>query len=149
MGYEAYLSDSRSTRAHPQSIFKSSSATVIRVAAHVSINAGLTVSFFRPLTCSWPGNILSSTSHDSSPRLTLPRRAQSPGALAARQQSRKSKLIDVYQLLLLIVDCAIRHCCACQNCPGPVCSIKQDCARQVYARQVCPGQVCSVKICTY
>ena len=40
----------------------------------------------------------SSTSHDSSPRVMHFRRAQSPGALAARQQSRKSKLIDVYQL---------------------------------------------------
>jgi hypothetical protein len=42
----------------------------------------------RPLTCSWPGIIFSSTSHDSSQRVTLSRRAQSPGALAAHLQSR-------------------------------------------------------------
>ena len=41
--------------------------------------AGLTPSFLRPLTCSWPGIIFSSTSHDSSPRVTLSRRAESPG----------------------------------------------------------------------
>lgn len=57
-----------------------------------------------------------STSHASSPRVTLSCRAQSPGVLAARQQSRTSKLIIVYQLLLLIVDCSVRHCRANRHC---------------------------------